>query len=357
MEAFHVSETFDIQSYKGSYKVLFTDDFHIDTGNSLFLVDGQIATLYQKELKSVLELPSTLLIEANEKNKSLEKFPSYVEHLVTHKLQRHQKLVAIGGGIIQDITAFLAATILRGIEWVYIPTTLLSQADSCIGSKSSINCGNTKNILGTFTPPRQIIINYRFLESLDIISLRSGVGEMLKVHAIAGENEFNKISQDYHCLFHDAELMQHYIIQSLKFKKKIIEIDEFDKNQRLVMNYGHSFGHAIESATEYAIPHGIAVTIGMDMANYYAMHAGFTSENHYSRMHSVFQHNYSDFSNYVIDLEKFTKAISRDKKNINPTSLTLILPNQSGLPQKMVIENNHYFIDTCASYLLHGRIV
>ena len=139
-----LSELMEIQSHKGSYSVEF-DDACIERFAELvsetthFIVDRKVAQLYPEELRPVLEAPSVLLLDALEKNKSLEKLPDYVEFLVEKRIRRNHTLIAIGGGIMQDITSFLAATLLRGVEWLFFPTTLLSQADSCIGSKSSIN--------------------------------------------------------------------------------------------------------------------------------------------------------------------------------------------------------------------------
>ena len=159
-----VSERMEIQSHKGIYTVEF-DDASIERfakwnfNTTHFIVDRKVAQLYPEQLQHVLGSSSVLLLDALEANKSIEKLPDYVEFLVDKKIRRNHTLVAIGGGITQDITSFLAATLLRGVEWVFYPTTLLSQADSCIGSKSSINCHGSKNILGTFTPPQKIFLS------------------------------------------------------------------------------------------------------------------------------------------------------------------------------------------------------
>jgi 3-dehydroquinate synthase len=315
-----------------------------------------VAALYQMPLKEILAgALSVLMIDADENNKSLEKMPQYVEHLVNNKLRRNQRLIAIGGGITQDITCFLAANLLRGVDWWFIPTTLLAQADSCIGSKSSINCGDSKNILGTFTPPQTVLIHSEFLKTLDREAICSGIGEMLKVHAIESVTSFNQLAQDYPLLFSDPALMAHYIRRSLEIKKVIIEQDEFDRSVRQVMNYGHSFGHAIESATHYKIPHGIAVTMGMDMANYVAMRAGLTTNDHYERMHPVLFANYIDFCAESIPLEAFLSAISKDKKNQGQHTLGLILPDQHGTIGKVLLPADEFFQQICAEYLMHGR--
>jgi 3-dehydroquinate synthase len=324
-----------IQSQKGTYTVDFDDacieafaEFDFETTH--FILDRKVAQLYPELLQPVLEAPSVLLLDALETNKSLEKLPEYVDFLVNNKIRRNHMLVAIGGGIMQDITSFLASTILRGVEWIFYPTTLLSQADSCIGSKSSINCRGSKNILGTFTPPQNIYLSTRFLSTLALRELKSGVGEMLKVHAIAGPHDFQSIADDYEVLFSDSEMMMKRIRRSLEIKKEYIEKDEFDKGPRLVFNYGHSFGHAIEAATDFAIPHGIAVSIGCDMANYCAAKIGVCSEKIWENMHPTFRKNYQGYETVDIPFETFLTALGKDKKNIGKDSFSLILPDQKG---------------------------
>ncbi|MCZ6759787.1 MAG: 3-dehydroquinate synthase [Gemmatimonadetes bacterium] len=326
-------ESLTIQSHRGPYTVIFEEDAFrsLDAtvpSHAHFIVDERVAGLYAKELARVLAAPSVLSIEATEANKSLDKFTGYVDHLVCNHVRRRDTLIAVGGGIIQDITCFLAATVLRGLNWHFYPTTLLAQADSCIGSKSSINVGNTKNVLGTFTPPERIVISSGVLDTLDKRDLRSGIGEMLKVHAIEGPEYFDQIAADYHSLLSDRTMMVHYIHRSLEIKKAIIEQDEFDRGLRNIMNYGHSFGHAIESATDFTVPHGIAVTIGMDMANYTAVRLGLLDRGHYDRMHPTLMMNFAGFERLEVPLTSFFAALSKDKKNID-TRLGLILPDAS----------------------------
>mgnify|MGYP001278845743 CR=1 FL=1 len=322
----------EIQSYKGIYTVEFDDTCierftHRDFDTTHFIVDRKVAQLYPEELQTVLEAPSVLLLDALETNKSLEKLPDYVEFLVDKGIRRNHTLIAIGGGIMQDISSFLSATLLRGIEWIFFPTTLLSQADSCIGSKSSINCRGTKNILGTFTPPKKIYLSTSFLRTLELSELKSGVGEMLKVHAIAGPQDFQSIASEFDSLFNNSEMMMKRIRRSLEIKKDYIEKDEFDSGARLIFNYGHSFGHAIEAATNFAIPHGIAVSIGCDMANYCAAKLGVSTDKIWKEMSSTFKANYQGFEKVDIPFKTFLYALRKDKKNIGKNSFTLILPN------------------------------
>lgn len=358
--ALHVSENLIIQSHRGPYEVRFVEDALAPfrdrvPDNFHFLVDNRVADLYRAEMEGVLSAASVLRIEATEPNKSLEAMPAYVHHLIARRVRRGHVLVAIGGGIIQDITCFLAATMLRGLPWHFIPTTLLAQADSCIGSKSSINAGDVKNILGTFTPPARIDVSTRFLETLDEKDVRSGVGEMLKVHAIDGPASFGEIARDYESMLRDDAVMMRYIRRSLEIKKGIIEVDEFDRGVRNVMNYGHSFGHAIESATDFAIPHGIAVTIGMDMANYTAMRTGRASEVPFQSMHPTLRANYRGYEEYSVPMDRFLNAIARDKKNLD-AQLTLILPNGDGRVGIVQQPNDEAFRAICSDYLSRGRL-
>jgi 3-dehydroquinate synthase len=357
-----VSETLTIRSHRGPYTVVFDDDALANENRSPadgahYVVDRRVADLYGDGMRNILAHRSLLLIDASEDGKSLDRFPAYVDHLVGRGVRRDQVLVAIGGGIVQDITCFLAATLLRGIAWKLLPTTLLAMADSCIGSKSSINAGSAKNILGTFTPPTEVLLSTRFLATLDEKDVRSGAGEMLKVHAIDGPRAFDEFAAGYRRLLTDPAVMRAAIRRSLEIKKRYIEDDEFDRGPRNVFNYGHTFGHAIEAATDFAVPHGIAVTIGMDMANHLAARLGLGAEAHRDRMHPVLSENFRGFADHPVPIDRFAAAIAKDKKNVGKGAVTLILPDRSGRLFKNSYACDGAFIDHCARYLDHDRRV
>ena len=350
-----------IQSHRGPYTVRFGKAFAgLENGlreSEHLIVDARISELYSRELCAALGGRSVLVIEATEENKSIERFPAFANHLLTRGVRRDHVLVAIGGGIIQDITAFMAAILLRGLSWRFYPTTLLAQADSCIGSKSSINLGMYKNQLGTFTPPSDIWISTEVLATLGEADIRSGIGEMIKVHIISGWNDTRAIAGDYPKLFLDQGVLMHYIGRSLEIKKSKIEADEFDRGERLIMNYGHSFGHAIESATQYLVPHGIAVTIGMDMANYVSWHLGFIQREVYDEIHSLLAMNYAGFDQVPIPQDRFFAALARDKKNIGG-DVSLILLRGPGRIFRNRCSDNQQLHSVCTEYFaeLHGSI-
>lgn len=352
-------ETIIIQSHKGPYQVSFETPFlGLEKGlqkGEYLIIDAHVADLYATLLGSVLASGSVLRIEATEKNKSLEKIPEYITHLTERGIKRGHALVAIGGGIVQDITSFIAAVLFRGLSWRFYPTTLLAQADSCIGSKSSINVGKHKNQVGTFTPPENIHISTAVLETLDPVDLRSGIGEIIKSHIIASWDDFRHLAAHYQCLARDKDLLMQVIQRSLKIKKAIIEKDEFDKQERLILNYGHTFGHAIESATHYEIPHGIGITIGMDMANFVSEQLGFITHEIFDELRSVLRLNYADFEDISIPEDDFFDAINKDKKNVE-NDISLVLMRGPGAVFIDRYPNDEQFQACCRKYFDQRKI-
>jgi len=355
-----VFETMTIQSHKGVYRVFFDANLldnlaPICAGDCHYLVDSNVARLYQKELGPVLQAERTILIDAVEPSKSLHNIIPIFEQLVAARVRRDHMLVAIGGGIVQDITCFIASTLLRGMRWRFVPTTLLSQADSCIGSKSSINLGDTKNILGTFNPPDEIYIAPRFLGTLDEKEIRSGIGEILKVHAIDSPASFDRVAHAYPQMLKDQAVLLTYIRSALLIKQRYIELDEFDRGVRNIFNYGHSFGHAIEAATHFGIPHGIAVTMGMDMANSIAVRRGLLPASQFARMHPVLRSNYLPFAKTNIPLAELLSALQKDKKNTS-TELGLVFPLGEAAEVKRVnLVADAAFTGDCRAFLEHTR--
>lgn len=345
-----------IQSHKGPYRVRFAEDLLAEitpllVGQPHFLVDANVADLYAHALGPILDRDTTQVIEATEENKSIENVVPVIARLVANQARRDHVLVAIGGGVIQDITCFIASTLLRGMPWRFVPTTLLAQADSCIGSKSSINLASAKNILGTFNPPSEIFLCTSFLDTLNERDLRSGLGEVLKVHAIAGSDAFDRLAADFDLLLKNRAVLLRYIQAALQIKQRYIEPDEFDRGPRLVFNYGHSFGHAIEAATDFSIPHGIAVTIGMDMANHIAVQRGLTPISTYRRMHPFLQRNYEHEAAIPIPLDRLLSALLKDKKNTS-AGLVLVMPHgpEARIERTSVAPDN-VFREQCISFL------
>ena len=349
-----MSEAISILSNKGPYQVQFASSvtavvsqIPIDKKN-FFIIDQKVSQLYGAQFAEFRT--QTVSINANETTKSLHSLTEIISNLLEIGMRNGDRLIAVGGGITQDITAFLASVLYRGVAWSFIPTTLLAQADSCIGSKSSINVAGYKNLLGSFCPPEKIWIATDFLNTLKKEDLHSGIGEIIKVHIIDSYESFKSVERDYPQFFTQPELLKSYIEKSLNIKKKFIELDEFDKNVRNILNYGHSFGHAIESATNFAVPHGIAVGIGMDMANYTAYRLGRWSKEQYLKYHPLLKQNSIQFYNETVDFDIFIAAIANDKKNSNQ-HLNLILPNSEQRLEKTAVVNGPEFQNICREFL------
>ena len=335
-----------VKAQKGEYSIDFCDGIvglldELPADNVYFIVDEKILHLYDQSFTGVFDEHQLLVLEATEEQKSIENLVGVYKSLIEKGIRKNSHLVAIGGGIIQDISAFVASTLYRGIQWTFVPTTLLAQADSCMGSKSSINIGGAKNLLGTFYPPERILISSEFIRTLSISEIKSGIGEMLKVHAIESIDSYKEIANDYDELLLDTKLQEKYIYKSLAIKKYYVELDEFDQNVRNIFNYGHSFGHAIEAATDFQIPHGVAVSIGMDCANFVAWKFGFIDHSGFLDVRDPLIKNYAEYNGFLISFEKFFSALKKDKKN-SVSSFLLILPRGTHFEiQKVQIENEH----------------
>jgi len=316
-----MSDKLSIKSRFRNYEVNFINDFaetikqtYIE--NTFFIIDKKLAELYKDATNGISLKYDILFIEAIEENKTLDYCQTVIGTLIEKNIRKDSMLIGIGGGVIQDITAFVSSILYRGIRWNFYPTTLLAQADSCIGSKTSINFGGYKNLLGGFYPPSQIYIDMGFLETLPADEIKSGLGEILHFYLIDGSRLSEELMDNYDELIADPKKLKDYILESLKIKKNVIEIDEFDKNERNLFNYGHTFGHAIETVSGYGVNHGQAVTMGMDIANYVSLSLGKLDERDFEFMHKILLKNMPVFHLGVDMMEDYFMALSKDKKNI-----------------------------------------
>jgi len=311
---------YDISSQSKTYTVNFDDTLlsnDIANMGTHFIIDKNVMQHLGPEFYSRAQSKAVYLLDATEENKSYDKIGRVIEYFLTNSLRRDSHIVAIGGGITQDIACFIASTFMRGINWTFIPTTLLAQADSCIGSKSSINFGQYKNLLGTYNPPNQIYISNQFLHTLTSQDFLSGLGEVVKLFILNHRDiDVNTITVDN---------VSEYVYQAQQIKKTYIEFDEFDRGPRNLLNYGHCIGHAIESATNFGIPHGIAIARGMDIANLFALQQELITQEQYDTMHTIIYPCYAAFDSYPIKLDAIIPALSKDKKNTG-NMFNLILP-------------------------------
>jgi 3-dehydroquinate synthase len=245
----------------------------------VFVVDENVWAAHGDALLSPLASEDVILLPIGEETKTLSSVESVWDALMERSAKRNMTIVSIGGGICQDITGFAASTLYRGIGWVFLPTTLLAQADSCIGSKTSLNYRRFKNLVGTFYPPTAVHLFAPFLATQKEIDFFSGLGEVVKLHIMGGPGSANRIDEAMPLLrCRDVGALRAAVQGSLLIKKSYIEGDEFDNGRRNLLNYGHCFGHAIETATDYAVPHGQGVVLGMVMAQAIARTRGLETD-------------------------------------------------------------------------------
>jgi 3-dehydroquinate synthase len=241
-----------IKSHPCDYEVVFEKYPKVFGDNDVLLIDSNVSNIYN------LTHSKMIVVEATEDNKSMDTVLMVCAKLLEYNFDKGSKLYVVGGGIIQDIGAFTSKIYKRGINWIFIPTTLLSQCDSCIGGKTALNYNNHKNQLALFSAPSKVIIDTTFLSTLSEQEIISGYGEIVKLFIIGGE---------YYIDILDKINIEKAIMHSLAIKKAVVEFDEFEHNVRKVLNYGHTFGHAIEALSNFSITHGKAVLYGIEIIN------------------------------------------------------------------------------------------
>lgn len=344
-----------IKSFYGDYFVHFTEEIdynNIVKDGDIVVIDQVVYDLYEKDFYNILNEKNTIKIDATERQKSYEGLIPIMEEVIHRGFHKNNTLIAIGGGITQDIVAFMASILYRGVKWELIPTTLLAQCDSCIGSKTSINFSSYKNQVGGFYPAGNVYIAPHFLKTLSEKEIKSGLGEMLHYYVVGGEEDFDYFSANYVQSMNDSHLLQQMIKRSLEIKKRYIEIDEYDKNERQIFNYGHSFGHAIETMTNYNVPHGIAVAYGMDIANYISVKNGIQKNSVREKIRNVIKGLLAKGVIEKFDVNEYIKLLGKDKKN-EGERLGIILCADFGNLSKYMVYPDQEFCQLLINYFAH----
>lgn len=314
------------------------------------VVDKKVYEIYGHDPETFGRLEHVILQEAVEELKTAETCLSICSQLLKLGFKRGETLLAVGGGIIQDLVTFSASILFRGIPWIFVPTTLLAQADSCIGGKSSINFGQWKNQLGNFYPPQAIYISPHYLQSLTDKDIRSGMGEVVKVHLLSGTDMVRQINDYFVNGKGDRQKFAEAVFRALREKAVIIQEDEFDTGKRLTLNLGHTFGHALETATDFGIPHGLAVALGVDMAAYLAMKLERISENDYRFLRGIVSRVIKPGDRVEIDRHVYIDALRHDKKN-KADQYCFILPSEIGRVEKVFVPMSRDIEEHILGYL------
>lgn len=293
------------------YKIFFKKGFNdlaqeLDTldkkGRKICIItDTNVAPLYlnvvEDEIKKTGMHVSSYILPAGESNKNLKEIEGIYQHLISNHFDRGDLLAALGGGVVGDMTGFAAATYLRGIDFIQIPTTLLSQVDSSIGGKTGVDFGQYKNMVGAFHQPLLVYANVQVLTTLPEVEFVSGMGEVIKHGFIRSNNYLNWLSKHKtEILERQPDICQEMIYKSCVIKKTVVENDPLEHGERAVLNFGHTIGHAVEKLKNFSLHHGHCVSIGCVAAAYLSQKKGFLSE--------------LDFQNILQELKDFRLPIN-----------------------------------------------
>ena len=292
---------------------------HISNKKVAIITNDKVAPLYLQKVTNILSNDKDIIpiiLPDGEAFKNLETLNLIYDALLKNKANRQVTLIALGGGVIGDITGFAAATFMRGVDFIQLPTTLLSQVDSSVGGKTGINHQLGKNMIGAFYQPKCVIADIRLLETLPDKELSAGLAEVIKYGLIRDFSFFEWLENNIEGIMkRDSQLLIQSVIRSCQNKADIVEADEFESGIRAILNLGHTFGHAIETATGYGKwLHGEAIATGMVMAAYLSEQMGWLSREENQRIKSLIIHANLPINPPEISKQKFLDLMQLDKK-------------------------------------------
>lgn len=305
-------------------------DLFANTNDVVVVVDARLTGHLPELTVPVLQ------VHASENTKTLGGCERLVLAMLDAGVRREHHVVAVGGGMVQDVATFVTHIYMRGLSWTYVPTTLMAMADSCIGGKSSINVAHVKNLVGGFHPPDRVVVDPTFLNSLPASAISAGLAEAAKITFCRGDDVFRSYL-DRHSRFGEdpASLLLHVLAAKAWF----IEIDEHDQKERRLLNFGHTFGHALETAVDHSISHGAAVAVGLLCA---IAHPCSGAGPGVDELEGHCRGLLSDVSDLRASLGRFDraafeKAFRSDKKH-SASTFHLILPALEGGVSEVVLQ-------------------
>ncbi len=305
-----------------------------ETKKILVLTDENVAKLHINKVKKVIRSKHyhEYIIKSGEEQKSLSNFGKILEFMLAHQFDRESLIVALGGGVIGDLGGFVASCYQRGIGVFQIPTTLLAQVDSSVGGKTAVNHSLGKNMIGTFHQPLEVICDISLLETLPKREFLSGIAEIIKYGVIRDLNFFCWLEENIDLLLNRNHLALKYAIKrSCENKRDIVSEDEKEQGKRALLNFGHTFAHAIENLTSYNTwLHGEAVSIGMCMAAKLSNNLGMINQQSNTRLKNLLaKSGLPTRSDSTFNVDEFITVMSLDKKNTNG-QINLILLDALG---------------------------
>lgn len=328
--------SYQIQTGKGIFKNLknFVEK-NLYPDKVIIITDSNVFNFYEQKIKAELIKGSTnyyiLTIPSGEKSKSQKIRDKLENEIISLKPSRETILIAIGGGVVGDITGFLASIVLRGIRYVQVPTSVIAQVDSSIGGKTGINTRHSKNLIGTFHHPSFVLVDTEFLKTLPDDEFFNGVAEILKSMLIGSKEGFEFLEKNVDKLMNrDEKVLNKLIEESIKVKVNVVKKDPDEKNLRKILNFGHTIGHAIESLSNYKLKHGFAVAEGIIVESYLSFLVNGLSEVDLLRIQYIVDKlNLDKNERRKFSFKKVFEKMSYDKKRIN-NQITFSLLNKIG---------------------------
>lgn len=325
----HTMETINVELGLRSYPILIVDSLsaladtvapYLGTGKVVVISNESVAPLYMEQVRSLLGRRDILeiILPDGEQYKNIDAISYIYDRLMLAKCDRKTTLLALGGGVVGDITGFAAATFQRGINFVQVPTTLLAQVDSSVGGKTGVNHPLGKNMIGAFYQPKCVIASTDLLKTLPIREVKAGLAEVIKYGLINRPDFFQWLADNSEGLLAlSPDLIATAIKTSCEAKAEIVAADETEGGVRALLNLGHTFGHAIETAAGYGVLlHGEAVAMGMVMAADLSKRMGLLSADDAFKIRSVLEENFSMkvVPPADITVEQFMDLMASDKK-------------------------------------------
>lgn len=305
------------------------------SGKKLCIVtDSNVGPLYAKAVEEVLAKTGnqvfTFTFTAGEENKNLDTVEDVYEFLIKNHFDRTDMLVALGGGVVGDLTGFTAATYLRGIAFIQVPTSLLAMTDSSIGGKTGVDFRAYKNMVGAFYQPLLVYMNVDVLDSLSVRLFNSGLGEIIK-HGLIKDMKYYDWIVDNKKLINDRDkdALIEMIYRSCNIKREVVELDPTEKGDRALLNFGHTLGHAVEKLSNFSLYHGECVVLGMIAAMKLSLDRGMISQKDYDQALQLFKE--FDFPATVsgMTVDEVINISKNDKKMVSG-KIKFILLNKTG---------------------------
>ncbi len=301
----------------------------------VIITDRIVSKLYLSHVANSLKhhgfVVHSIIVPPGEHQKSLRTANRIFTELIKKRVGRNSAIAALGGGVIGDLAGFVAATYLRGVPLVQIPTTLLAQADSSVGGKVAVNHPLGKNMIGAFYQPKCVLSDVDVLRTLPPREVVCGLGEVIKFSVIADAQLFESIEEHLEDLLHlNTDALITVVARCCEIKASLVSKDEVEKGERIILNYGHTVGHALEAAGEYKLfKHGEAVLLGMWVENIIAYQRGLISRETYERMQNLLMRLIPLIPHTRVRRADAVAAMAADKKTVDGR-IRMVLPNQIG---------------------------